>query len=224
MAVTSALPGILSPPCRGRCPDPHVEDSLFRLAGVRGVMRFAGDSDDLVPMGPAVLSDGDARRELVRRYLRCYGPATPATLAEWAGISAGDAGRSLAALGPEAVTVSSGVVLRDDLERALSASCAGVRFLPPYDAWLLDRDRATLVPEASARKVLWRASANPGVVLVDGEAAAAWRTATHGGRLTLTLVPLAGGPAVDIDTLEDEAQLVGRALGTKGRVTVEIAA
>lgn len=207
MAVTRALPGLLSPPCRGRCPDPHVEDSLFRLAGVVGVMRFAGGSDDLVAMGAPALSDGEARRELVRRYLRCYSPAAPATLAEWMGVSAADAGRSLAEAAP--VTVAGTV--------------AGVRFLPAYDPWLLDRDRATLVPDAGARRVLWRAAGNPGAVLVDGEPAAAWRTQTTRHRLTLRLQPLAGGPALDVEAVQHEAQGVGAALGAEGAVTVEMA-
>ena len=209
MAVTRALPGLLSPPCRGRCPDPHVEDSLFRLAGVRGVMRFAGSTDDLVAMGPPARSDEVVRGELVRRYLRCYGPAAPATLAEWAGISVDDAARSLAAVGEEAVAVAHDAV-------------AGVRFLPPYDPWLLDRDRATLVPEPAARRVLWRAAGNPGVVLVDAEPAAAWRTHTARRRLTLRVQPLAGGPALEAEKVQDEAQRVGAALGAEGVVTVEM--
>ena len=209
MAVTRALPGVLSPRCRGRCPDPHVEDSLFRLAGVRGAMRFVGATDDLVAMDGPVLSDEAARAELVRRHLRCYWPATPVTLAEWAGISPADAGRSLAALGEEPVPVTNHVV-------------RGVRFLPPYDPWLLDRDRAPLVPDRGARRVLWRAAGSPGVVLVDAEPAAAWRTHTKSGRLTLRLQPLAGGPALEEGAVQDEAQRVGAALGAEGTVTVEI--
>lgn len=210
MAVTRALPGLLSPPCRGRCPDPHVEDSLFRLAGVRGVMRFLRGTDDLVATGPPALSTEDARAELVRRYLRCYGPATPATLAEWMGISVADARRSLAALGDVPDPVSGAVV-------------RGVRFLPPSDPWLLDRDRTTLVPDPAARAVLWRASGSPGLVLVDAEPAAAWRTRTASGRLTLRLQSLPGCPAPEPGPMQDEAQRVGAALGAKGPVTVELA-
>ena len=209
MAVTRTLPGVLSPPCRGRCPDSHVEDSLFRLAGVSGAMRFVAATDDLVAMDGPVLTDGEARAELVRRYVQCYGPATPATLAEWAGISVDDARRSLDKAAPVTVT--------DDAVR-------GVRCLPAYDPWLLDRDRATLVPDPGARRVLWQAAGNPGVVLVDAEPAAAWRTSTKGGRLTLRLQPLAGGPAVDRAAVHNEAQQVGAALGAEGTVTVEVSA
>ena len=204
MAVTRTLPGPLSPPCRGRCPDPHVEDSLFRLAGVQGAMRFLGDTDDLVALAEPTLPVDEARGELVRRHLRCYGPATPATLAEWMGVSTADAGRSLRGTPVTVEGRAAGVLHSDDVERAMEADCRGVRILPPYDAWLLDRDRATLVPDAGARRMLWRSSGNPGVVLVDGRPAAAWR-----GRLRLD--PLPGGPAVDPAALRDEARKVGLA-------------
>jgi hypothetical protein len=191
MAVSRALPEVLVPPCRGRCPDPHVEDSLYRLAGVAGTMRFVGDSDDLVAV--AEVTDRDAARcELVRRYLRCHGPSTAAAFAEWAGISVADARQSL---GDGTVVVEA-----DD--------CAGVRFLPAYDPWLLDRDRATLVPDAAARRLLWRPAANPGVVLVDAEPVAAWRTRTVRGRLTLHVEPLPGAGPVADEALHDEAERV----------------
>ncbi len=70
MAVTR----LATPPCRGRCPDPHVEDSLVRLSGPR----FLQGGDVLVAPEPG---DGPWRSELVRRYLSCYGPSTARTLA-----------------------------------------------------------------------------------------------------------------------------------------------
>ena len=202
MAVSRALPEALVPPCRGRCPDPHVEDSLYRLAGVAGTMRFVGDTDDLVSIAEDP-DRGEARRELVRRYLRSHGPSTAAAFAEWAGISVADARRSL---GDGTVAVEAG-------------DCAGVRFLPPYDPWLLDRDRATLVADAAARRLLWRPAANPGVVLVDAEPVAAWRTKTERGRLTLNLEPLPGAGPVESEALHHEAERVGSVLGVTAVTT-----
>jgi hypothetical protein len=63
---------------------------------------------------------------------------------------------------------------------------------------------ATLVVDAAARRVLWRPAGNPGVVLVDGEPAAARR-----GRVKLD--PLPGGPAVDPVVPHDAAGCVGSA-------------
>ena len=119
-AVTRAVPTALAPPCRGRCPDPHVEDSLFRLAGVNGVMRFEGDGDVLVATDPPPENDRrELRSDLVRRYLSCYGPSGPEALAAWAGIGRPDARKSLDALGGEGVGVEvsgRGLLLHIDAE------------------------------------------------------------------------------------------------------------
>jgi hypothetical protein len=205
MAVTAALPPTLVPQCRGRCPDPHVEDSLFRLAGTRGAMRFAGGSDVLTAIGGDLVGPATARDNLVRRYLRCHGPSTAPSLAAWMGISVADARRSLAALGDDAVGATidgtdAGVLLRADVDRALPAEVHGVRFLPPFDAYLLDRDRETLVPDRAGQRIVWRASGNPGVVLVDAEPVATWRTKAG----ALAIEPLPGAPPVDFVALEKE--------------------
>jgi len=93
-------------------------------------------------------NDADGtRRQLVRRYLHCYGPSTPAHFAAWCGISTADAARSLAS--PDTVEVDGHrFVLTDDIERLTSAPPAtGIRLLPPRDPYLLDRDRTALVPD-----------------------------------------------------------------------------
>ena len=172
-AVTLRLPDALTPPCRGRCPGPHVEDALFRLAGIR----FHRATDALAAPQAA---EGPWRSELVRRYLSCYGPSTPKALAAWAGISEADACGSLEALAAETSRATidgrpAGVLLTADCEKAAAASVSGERFLPPYDPYLEDRDRATLVPSRETQKLVWRASGNAGVVLVDGEVVALWR-------------------------------------------------
>ena len=175
MAVTRLLPEALTPPCRGRCPDRHVEDSLFRLTGVR----FHRSGDVLAaPLDPG--PGRPWRTELVRRYLSCYGPSTPKALAAWAGIGRADARASLDELDWEVTDAfvdgkKAGVLLTSDSGRLAAAEVKGVRFLPPYDPFLEDRDRSLLVPSRQAQKAVWRAAGNPGVVLADGEPVAIWR-------------------------------------------------
>jgi len=205
--VTAALAPVLRPPCRGRCPDPHVEDSLFRLAGTHGAMRFVGGGDRLTAVDGDLGDRRAARRGLVGRYLRCYGPSTARSLADWMGVSTADARQSLAALGEEAVDVrvdgrEAGVMQQADLDLARSAEVHGVRLLPPFDAYLLDRDRNTLVPDRVAQRTVWRAAGNPGVVLVDAEPVATWRTDARAGRATI--MPLAGASPVDLSALDKE--------------------
>jgi hypothetical protein len=222
MAVTRALGGPLTPPCRGRCPDPHVEDSLFRLAGVNGVMRFHKADDVLVA---AETSDGRLRSalrgELVHRYLACYGPSTPGALAAWAGISDADARQSMEAIGRETVEVAvdgrkAGVLLQVDASGAAQSAVRGVRFLPPFDPYLLDRDRALLVPSRPAQKAVWRSSGNPGVVLVDADPVATWRTRKRAGRSSLALEPLDSASPVDPAKVEEEASRLTELLDAGG--------
>ena len=214
MAVTAQLPRLLTPPCRGRCPDPHVEDSLFRLAGVNGTMRFGGSGDELVAVdAPERDAVPAMRAEFVHRYLGCYGPSTPAAMAAWAGISTSDAKRSLEALGNEVVPVSvdgrpAGVILADHTSTATSAVVEGVRFLPPFDPYLLDRDRTLLVPDRAAQKVVWRAAGNPGVLLMDGEPVATWRTRKKSGTTTLAIEPFDTAAPVDRPDVHEEARRV----------------
>ena len=212
VAVTRALPRVLTPPCRGRCPDPHVEDSLFRLAGVHGAMRFRGADDVLVAVDARNGESRSAlRTEFVRRYLSCYGPSKPAALAAWAGISVTDGTHTIAAMADELVQVSvdgrpAGVLLTADAPIAAAATARGVRFLPPFDPYLLDRDRALLVPASAAQKVVWRSSGNPGVVVVDGEPVATWRTRKRAGRSNVLVEPLDAAGPVSPALVEEEAQ------------------
>jgi hypothetical protein len=96
IAVTRLVPEALTPPCRGRCPDSHVEDSLFRLTGVRFYR-----SEDVLVAPEAPRPGRPWRTEFVRRYLSCYGPSTTKALAAWAGIGNADARASLEELSGE---------------------------------------------------------------------------------------------------------------------------
>src|SRR3712207_7944687 len=44
----------------------------------------------------------------------------------------------------------------------LFRSPSGVRLVPPYDAYLDQRDRATLVPDKAVHGRIWKAIGNPG--------------------------------------------------------------
>lgn len=52
---------------------------------------------------------------------------------------------------------------------------AGVRLLPPYDSYLDQRDRETLLPDKALHRRVWRILGNPGVVLADGHIVRLWR-------------------------------------------------
>ncbi|WP_157248164.1 winged helix DNA-binding domain-containing protein [Nonomuraea typhae] len=133
--------------------------------------------------------------ELVERFLRCYGPATPAHLAEWGGIGRAQAERLWEAAEPGLAEVESGGgprwVLKGELGRLESPEeVKGVRLLPPHDPYLQARDRQVLLPDRDRRKALWRTIGGPGAVLVDGDIRAVWRPKTRRRTLDVAVEPL----------------------------------
>lgn len=148
-----------------------------------------------------------ARAELVRRYLGGYGPSTPAHYAGWAGIAPEQADRAWRAVEDELVELAvdgsrAWLLERDVPAFADPVPASGVRFLPPHDPHLLLRDRTTLLPDRALHRRVWRATGNPGVVLLDGRVAALWRQRKQGRRLRVTIEPLA---PLSADVVEQEA-------------------
>ena len=153
-----------------------------------------------------------ARAELVRRFLRCYGPAMPSYFGEWAGISLDHAKALWALLEGELAGVQlegrTRWALAEDLALLLSPPAAeGVRILPPSDPFMHFRDRETLLPDKKQHARIWRSGTTSGVIMVDGELAALWRPQKQGKRFVLHVEPLEG--ALDRGTvmrIEEEAQ------------------
>ena len=130
-------------------------------------------------IGPDTATEEDGLDQLVRGYLRAFGPAPWRDIASWAGVPVGDLKRGAA----ERVDL---VEYRDEDGRELldlpgaplpdADTLAPVRFLPHWDANLLVHARRTgVLPEAHRSKVF--STKNPfsvGVVLVDGRGVAAW--------------------------------------------------
>ena len=128
-----------------------------------------------------------ARAELVRRYLRCYGPSDRRRFAAWVGISPGDASAWWCLIEDELTPVEfdgRSWLLTEDVEALHSAQLPrGVRLLPPHDPYTQLRDRATIVGREFQRDV-WRRVGDPGTVLADGEVVGTWRPRTSNRRLT----------------------------------------
>lgn len=150
---------------------------LIRWEGARAPTVWTVASPDVDP--------GDARRELARRYLHVFGPATPAAFAKWAGIGPAQAGTAFDELGRSLTAVrtpigEASILARDEPEfRAPSAPAAAARLLPSGDAYYLlhGADRELLVPDSACRSALWTSRVWPGAVLVRGEVVGTWRRA-----------------------------------------------
>ena len=210
-ALRQRLPATLLPFCRG-CQSRHVHPSLWRATGVRGVLSIAGrDRRTAVfaspPPAPAL---DDPGAELARRFLRAYGPATPALFAGWAGIHRSHAEALWARAGELAPVELEGErrwLPAQDLS-AIGDAASGVRLLAGYDPYLAQRDRELLVQDSLLRKRIWRAIGNPGVVLVEGALAGLWRATKRGKRLVVTVEELDPAVRAAGDELAAEAKLL----------------
>jgi hypothetical protein len=216
-ALHGRLPDRLEPWCVP-CGAAHVRETVLRAAALSGRFCFGGSVDGRPALVPTerwlgtVPTDRpqDARAALLRRFLRCLGPAGPKEFAEWAGLGLDDARRSFDSAEPELV----GVELdrrrlwlhAGDVAAFLSpAPAAGARLLPANDPFLSQRDREVLAPGKALRQRIWRPLGNPGLLLLDGRPAALWRPRKQGRRLTVLLEPLAPLPPGALREVEAEA-------------------
>ncbi|TDD70756.1 hypothetical protein E1262_08915 [Jiangella aurantiaca] len=242
-AVSPRIDRWLAPWCEG-CGVHHVQDALFRFATLQArlvidvespsVFRFRTASLD---GGPAAGAAGEAaearvsaaRAELVRRFVHAAGPARPAHLAAWLSLSPAAAKRwwSLAEADLTDVEVDGrrGSILAADAPLFEAVPEPGeLRVLGPYDPLTELADREFLVPDAAARRQVWAAAANPGIVLRDGEIAGTWRRRTDRRRLTLTATAFGALPPgwTDHESVRADADVIGRFVDAK-EVRIETA-
>lgn len=205
----------------------------LRILTVQGVVCFAPRDENKAPF---VLVDewlGDpipatepetARAELLRRYLRCYGPSTRADFATWLGVRAGDADPWWSLVEGEMMQVDFGRatwMLTDDLDALRSPPTPkGVRLLPPRDPYLQLRDRETVV-DKKHHKELWKPSGDPGAVLADGKVIGLWRPRKSGQNLTITITTFGALKERDTKRVRAEAEQVARLRGATS-VSVEL--
>ncbi|MFC8797746.1 winged helix DNA-binding domain-containing protein [Promicromonospora sp. NPDC057138] len=208
----------------------------LRILTLQGVVCFAPRAGNKAPfvlvdewLGcPIPDTDPEAARaELVRRYLRAYGPSTRADFAAWAGIQAGDAGPWWGLVADELTPIERDVehggaawILTDDLDALRSPPAPrGVRLLPPRDPYTQQRDHETIVDKKYHRGV-WKTVGEPGTVLADGKIAGIWRPRKSGRTLTLTVTAFGSVPARHRTALEEEAERIAPLRGASS-VSVE---
>jgi hypothetical protein len=144
----------------------------------------------------------EARAELVRRWLRTYGPGTTTDLAWWTKWTKRDTVAALTAVGAVGVTAEPALeaapvaawVLPDDLDdTVLPVDQPCVNLLPSLDPasmgwkgrdWILDGHGPQLFDN--------NGNAGP-IVLVDGAAVGAWAQVEGGRVVTELLTPVAAG-------------------------------
>ena len=166
----------------------------LRYAATTGTVAIRWEGARAPTVWTVVAADvdpADARRELARRYIRIFGPATANGFARWAGISRRSASDAFASLEASLLPVRSPLgdewLLAEDEPaiRADETAAAPARLLPSGDAYfLLDgAERELLVPREDQRQRLWTPRVWPGALLVKGEIRGTWRRAHHTVRI-----------------------------------------
>lgn len=145
----------------------------------RGAPVYALFDDWAGPGEPAVEGD-EARRDLIRLYLRGFGPSTVEGIQTWSGLTglggivdAMVADWELAELaGPDGKRL----VDLEGLDIIDASVPAPVRLVAPFDNVLVAQaDRRRITDDADFRRVATPNGRFPGFVLVDGRLAGSWR-------------------------------------------------
>ncbi|MCK2244763.1 MULTISPECIES: winged helix DNA-binding domain-containing protein [unclassified Crossiella] len=154
---------------------------------------------------------------LFRRYLAAFGPAAPADLRAWSGLTGLPA--AVAAVRPELIS------FRDERGRELldlpeaprpdPDTPAPVRFLPAFDNAILGYQDRTRIIDDEHRNL---SVAGERVVLVDGRVAATWKSAEG----TVLVTPLGKLPKADRTAVAEEAEQVALFLSDKESSRVKI--
>ena len=193
-------------------------DLLFAPSVGRNV-RFARPDQWLSGWEPAETEV--AAREVVRRYLAAYGPATREEFARWFGMtSPAQAGRLIESLGEEVAPVevegSHAWMFTEHVPEAEKAEPAGaVRLLPAFDHYVVaaPRDGEAVLPEVLKRRVYRPQGWLSPVVVVDGRMEGLWRHEGKGDRLVVEIEPFAEQPEWVRRAAEEEAERLPRLLG-----------
>jgi hypothetical protein len=141
-----------------------------------------------------------AGREVVRRFLATYGPATADDFARWIGIRGTQPKRMLAALGDETIEVDvegrAATLLASDLEMLTAAGPPdGVRLLPAFDPYVVGtRPRDHLVAQCHELKIYRAQGWISPVLLVDGRMAGVWKQERRPGRVVVRIEPFGALP------------------------------
>ncbi len=131
----------------------------------------------------------DGQRQLVRKFLHCYGPSTQAAFGEWLGCSPRQAARLWKTAEDEMITVKaagkSRFLLAEDAEILAFQGPPEEKLLllGPHDPYLDIRDREVILEDRACQRLVWRTVSNPGVVLKGGRVAGIWNGKVRDGKL-----------------------------------------
>jgi len=214
----------------GEMSRPWVEHSwggVAKQAALQGLICFGPNRgqeitfirlDQWLP-GLNELSEEEAAKALLRRYLRSYGPASLQDFSKWAGLVMKDASSIRDQLGDEVIEVSiegePGLLLYEDLEWVQTevSDDQTVCLLPSFDPYMLGHfDKKHLVDQAHYKEVYRKAGWLSPVVLLGGRVVGTWSYKRHGSQLSLTVMPFDSLSRVVRNKIKEKAADLGRFL------------
>jgi hypothetical protein len=175
----------------------------------------------------------ESLREVCRRYLGTYGPATPKDFREWflgRQFKPADARALFDSIASELDVVDieghEAFVLAGDTE--FPQSGASVRLLSEYDVYVMGfRERDQLVPAEARRQVAahgrgkYEGPAGVRFLMIDGVAAGLWERKKRGKRIELQVTPSRKLARAERGELDTEAERIGAFLGLEPLLTVQ---
>jgi hypothetical protein len=176
--------------------------------------------------GLARVDAEEARRELVRRYLSAYGPATADDLGRWLGWRGAAPTRLLREVEDELAEVeldgAPAWLLISDLDALKKATAPrSVRLVPAFDPYVVGfRPRDLLVDSENAPRIFRPQAWFSPVVLVNGRAAGIWERERRGRRLEIRIEPFAPLGAATRRSLMEEAERLGEFLDAPAELSV----
>jgi len=171
----------------------------------------------------------EARRELVRRFLRAYGPTTLEGMARWFGMKPAALLPLLRSLEPETAGVTiegrkAWMLSRE--RRAPARRSSQVRLLAQYDCYVIgSHPRETIVDEAARTRIRsykrgqWEGVVGVPVLLVDGSVRGVWERRERGGTIEIGVQSAGKLSAAQRRALETEVARIGRFFGREAALT-----
>ncbi|MCX5042874.1 winged helix DNA-binding domain-containing protein [Aldersonia sp. NBC_00410] len=238
-ALTARLPAEQLRFCRP-CNTTHSYEQPFRIAALQAGLELEPATSPPVlrriprlraPMFGKPGTAAAPRFDVVRGYLRFFGPARPKDVAAYldappASVAAHWPADTVAVRidGAAGGKAGEAQLLAEDADAAAAgpADSGRVRLLGAFDPWLQLRDRELLVSDPARAKDLWRTLGRPGPVVRDGEVIGTWRPRSAGGTLNLLVAPWSTWPRKVTDAVHEQAEALAACRGsTMGKITVE---
>ncbi|RNL87620.1 winged helix DNA-binding domain-containing protein [Halostreptopolyspora alba] len=201
------------------CQATHLYEMPFRLAALHAGLELRPRTSPPVlrPVPGFEWAGGAGRRyDVIRGYLRVYGPATPKQVAEYLEAPVKEVRAHWPA---DTVEVSldgqTRWLLAEDADLLEAGPVRTTRLLGPYDLFLQARDRSLLVAEPRRAKELWPVLGRPGAVLSDGEIVGTWRPRKAGKSFAVRVELWTGDSTSLRGAVEEQAEKLAQYRGSR---------